>query len=324
MCSASPPSPPDYKGAAQTQGSAEIQAAIANAIMNRPQQNTPLGSQSWTQTGTAQVPAAGGLPAFSVPTYQSDIKLSPQGERLYGKALDTQENLLEQAQRSLSQPMQANDIKELTDRAYATMTSRLDPQWSQAKTSEETKLINQGLRPGAEAYDNAMRVFGQAQNDAYQQAGLASLAYSPQLLQQQIAMRVQPLNELQALQSGAQVGMPQFGGAAPTNLNAPNYQTALGQQASYLQGLYNADAQQAASMNAGLATLAGALIGLSDRRLKSNIVRVGTHRLGIAIYEYDILGERQRGVMADEVLEVRPEAVLRTGDGWLMVNYGAL
>ena len=62
----------------------------------------------------------------------------------------------------------------------------------------------------------------------------------------------------------------------------------------------------------------------SDRRLKSNIVRVGTHPLGIGIYEYDIFGERQRGVMADEVLEVMPEAVMTADNGYMMVNYGML
>ena len=67
-----------------------------------------------------------------------------------------------------------------------------------------------------------------------------------------------------------------------------------------------------------------AAIASSDRRLKSNIVRIGTHPLGIGIYEYDIFGERTRGVMADEVLTVRPEAVLEDPSGYLMVDYGRL
>jgi hypothetical protein len=63
----------------------------------------------------------------------------------------------------------------------------------------------------------------------------------------------------------------------------------------------------------------------SDRRLKSNIVRVGTHPLGIGIYEYDIFGERQRGVMADEVEAVKPEAVTtHPTEGYKMVYYGML
>jgi hypothetical protein len=71
-------------------------------------------------------------------------------------------------------------------------------------------------------------------------------------------------------------------------------------------------------------TIGGAAIKKSDRRLKSNIVRIGTHPLGIGIYEYDIDGSRQRGVMADEVLTVLPEAVLTGDDGYMMVNYGVL
>jgi hypothetical protein len=63
----------------------------------------------------------------------------------------------------------------------------------------------------------------------------------------------------------------------------------------------------------------------SDRRLKSNIVRVGTHPLGIGIYEYDIFDRRERGVMADEVEQVKPEAVvIDPADGYKMVYYGML
>jgi hypothetical protein len=92
---------------------------------------------------------------------------------------------------------------------------------------------------------------------------------------------------------------------------------------------------QQAGINAqmqGLGMLAGsalryapaAITAWSDRRLKSNIVRVGDHPLGIGIYEYDIFGNRERGVMAQEVLEVKPEAVHMMPNGFMAVNYGAL
>jgi hypothetical protein len=73
-----------------------------------------------------------------------------------------------------------------------------------------------------------------------------------------------------------------------------------------------------------LAGSLGSAAIMSDRRLKSNIVRVGTHPLGIGIYEYDIFGERQRGVMADEVQKVKPEAVVTHPSGYNMVKYGLL
>jgi hypothetical protein len=74
-----------------------------------------------------------------------------------------------------------------------------------------------------------------------------------------------------------------------------------------------------------LFSLAGAALPfMSDRRLKSNIERIGTHKLGIGVYEYDIFGERQQGVMADEVEKVMPEAVVMHPSGYKMVKYGLL
>ena len=74
----------------------------------------------------------------------------------------------------------------------------------------------------------------------------------------------------------------------------------------------------------GLGSLGGAAISKSDIRLKSNIVKVGDHPKGFGIYEYDIDGRRERGVMAQEVEKIIPEAVLEHPDGYKMVNYGAL
>jgi hypothetical protein len=70
----------------------------------------------------------------------------------------------------------------------------------------------------------------------------------------------------------------------------------------------------------------------SDRRLKENIVQVGTHPLGIGLYlfEYkaphrDLHGAgRHFGVMADEVEQVMPEAIRTGADGYLAVDYGLL
>ena len=69
----------------------------------------------------------------------------------------------------------------------------------------------------------------------------------------------------------------------------------------------------------GAAMLGAAAI--SDERLKSNIERVGTHPLGIGIYEYDIGDTREIGVMAQELLEVMPEAVMLMPSGYYAVYY---
>ena len=69
------------------------------------------------------------------------------------------------------------------------------------------------------------------------------------------------------------------------------------------------------------------VFGFSDRRLKENIVRVGTHEAtGLALYEFSYLNSaaRYRGVMADEVAKVMPEAVRREESGFDSVNYALL
>jgi len=53
--------------------------------------------------------------------------------------------------------------------------SRLEPTLARNRVSTETQLINQGLRPGTEAYDNAARILGQQENDQRTQAALQGL-----------------------------------------------------------------------------------------------------------------------------------------------------
>jgi hypothetical protein len=62
----------------------------------------------------------------------------------------------------------------------------------------------------------------------------------------------------------------------------------------------------------------------SDRRLKSNIKRVGTHPIGVGIFTYTMMGMPQRGVIAQEVQAVRPDLVKRHANGFLQVNYGEI
>ena len=52
--------------------------------------------------------------------------------------------------------------------------------------------------------------------------------------------------------------------------------------------------------------------GASDRRLKRNIVRIGTHPIGVPLYKWTyVWGEDSIGVMADELREVMPKAVFK-------------
>lgn len=74
------------------------------------------------------------------------------------------------------------------------------------------------------------------------------------------------------------------------------------------------------------AVIAVTAIVFSDRRLKENIVWRGTSSSGLNIYEFSYLGKSTRwlGVMADEVQEVRPDAVTSLAQGYLGVDYSKL
>ena len=71
---------------------------------------------------------------------------------------------------------------------------------------------------------------------------------------------------------------------------------------------------------------------LSDRSTKENIVRIGTHPLGIGLYLFQYKTEyrdenghgRHFGAMADEVESVLPQAVGRHARGHKTVDYAML
>jgi hypothetical protein len=99
--------------------------------------------------------------------------------------------------------------------------------------------------------------------------------------------------------------------------------TSLGQNATQIN---NAADPTAAILGAG-AQLGAAYLGRSDRRLKADIVHVGEDaRTGLSLYEFRYTdgAQRFRGVMADEVMEKYPAAVVTMADGYLAVNYTML
>lgn len=110
--------------------------------------------------------------------------------------------------------------------------------------------------------------------------------------------------------------------------------------AQYLQLIQGNYGGTTTGMNTGTQTVSGAkgpmqtagtalrLVGsaasISDRRLKRDIRRTGTHK-GLPLYRFKYLWSDQvyEGVMADEVFHVKPDAVLRIGN-YLAVDYRML
>lgn len=68
------------------------------------------------------------------------------------------------------------------------------------------------------------------------------------------------------------------------------------------------------------------IVQISDRRLKEDITRVGTNRLGLGVYRYRYRGMEgvYEGVMAQEVQVMHPGAVRTLPQGYLAVNHAKL
>jgi hypothetical protein len=161
--------------------------------------------------------------------------------------------------------------------------------------------------------------------------GLASSQFQNQARSQAIQeadyFQNQPLNMLNALRSGGQVNLPQFGNVSAGNsiAPAPVYAAAGDQYAAQMQN-YQAQMQQQQALMSGIGSIAGAAITASDRRLKTGIKYLYTRLDGLRVYLYHYLwgGPQYLGVMADEVAVKRPDALGPVINGFATVDYGVL
>jgi len=360
----SPPPAPDYVGAAKAQGVENLEAARATAKLGNPNVYSPYGNQTVTYDGDIPT-VTQTLTPQAQETLNAQQRVQTSLANLGQQGVQTAQNVMgtpfQFGGPSVQTALDTSQIAKMPVNAGTTgqeaIMSRLEPSLARNRVSTETQLINQGLRPGSEAYNNAINLLGQQENDARTQAVMQGLGLDissnaqgfnqalqggqfgntaqQQALAQAISSRQMPLNEITALMSGSQIQNPQFGAYQGANVQAAPIANATAQQGQYAQNLYNQQAATANAQNAGLFQLGGSALGaygmmnaaplmLSDRRLKSNIKRIGTHKLGIGIYEYDIMGRHEIGVMAQEVEKVMPEAIGRHHTGYMMVDYGRI
>lgn len=343
MCAPSPPPAPDYAAAATAQGAANQEAAVASSHLNNPNVVNPYGSQTWTE----------GASATDRPTLHQTF--SPEQQALYDKSVQSKGLLGDlgiQGAGALNQvigknldlsslPAGPGDAAGTRDSVINAMMSRVNEDTANQRDQKNSDLIAAGIRPGTKAYDDAQNQISRQYNDARNQAimsagqeGQRDFTMDTQrrkdALAEMLAGRQTPLNEINALMSGSQVSNPFAMPGASQNSNiapAPLFGAATAQYGADMAG-YNAEQAGMGNMMNGLFGLGGAAIKsgmFSDRRLKINIKRIGTHILGIGLYAWDYLwGEHAEGVMADEVLTVMPEAVLQHHTGYMMVDYWML
>ena len=256
----SSPPPPDYTGAAQATATGNLDVARATAAANRVNQVTPFGNLTYTQNGTDQ---------FGNPAYTATTSLSPDQQATLNANNRTSLGLsnLEQqglgyVQNQLNSPFPVNALPSQTVDAGQTgqdaLMARFQPMIDQQNAAEATKLQNQGVTPGSEAYNNEMRAVNQGQNDLRTQAALNGINVGnqarQQAIQEQSFFRNEPINTLNAVRTGAQVNSPTFTNVPQQGqVGGPDYLGAT--SSSYNAQLGAANAQNA--QRAGTTQAAG-------------------------------------------------------------------
>ena len=285
-----PPPTPDYRGAAIEQGAANLESARASAKLSNPNTYTPYGTQLVSYDG--DIPT---IRQTLTPTAQKTLEAQQGVElslaNLGSKGAQTASNVLDKpfsfGGPDVQTSLDLSNVAKMPVNAGMTgqeaIMQRLEPSLARQRTSTETQLINQGLRPGTEAYDNAINLLGQQETDARTQAVLQGLnldiganaqgynqalqtgqfgnTAQQQALAQAIQSRQMPLNEINALMSSSQIENPQFGAYSGANVAPAPVFAGAQAQGQFEQNKYNQQVAQNNAMTQGLFSLAGAGAG---------------------------------------------------------------
>ena len=191
------PPPPDPWATAAATTQTNQNTAAYNKALNLNNFSNPFGAQSSSISGYD--------PTSGAPIYQTNVTASPDLQNRLAQLMNQTGNadvINQHAANGLFQlsdrygafnnglmglgntlsPQAAQQAQQQgQDAAYRSQTQYLDPQFSQQQTSLESRLANQGLTPGSQAYDNAFKLFDLSKNQAYGNAANQSILTGSQI-----------------------------------------------------------------------------------------------------------------------------------------------
>ena len=249
------PATPDYTAAANAQGQQNRDTARYNAQLSNPWFSNPYGTQTvdWSGAKTGSTDT----PYVSTQLNELGQKTFDQQQQLSSDFADMTQGSLQNVRNAYSQPFSFGNGDELQAAAEDAIMSRVNPQLQRTEDTLRTRLATSGITPGSEAWNYDMDQQGRNANDARTQAILSAIQIRPQILGEETALRNQPLNELNALRTGAQVNVPQFQGFSGAQAAAAPIYQATQQQGQDALSQYNADMAWKSGMLGGLFSLGG-------------------------------------------------------------------
>jgi len=225
-----------------------------------------------------------------------------------------------QAQAQFANQAQAQQFSQEQARQQAQNQAALQ-QWQMAYANGQFQNAAQ-----AQQYAQALGMDQNAFNQALQTAQFGNTAQNQNFANQLQASNL-PINQLIGLLGLGQVQLPSGPGYTPTQVAPTDILGAQSLAAQQQQNAYNSQMQQNNSLLSGLFGLGSAgIMAFSDERLKRDVKKVGARPDGLGVYLFRYLWDQavHLGVMAQEVLWVKPEAVVRDASGFLAVDYGKL
>lgn len=263
-------------------------------------------------------------------------------DSVYGQAASRLDPRFQQSDSDMKATLAAKGISENSDayrreidnasRAKNDAYNQAQYSAQQAGSDEQSRIFGlamQSRQQGQNEVDAQGSFHNTAQSQAFNQDA-ANVAMANQARQAQIEqaayLRNMPINDIAALLgTGPGVQSPDFNPVSQVGVAAPDY---AGMVYKSFDAKNSQQQQQAAARSQMLGQIFGtvgtAATMMSDRRFKANIRRIGTLANGLATYAFNYIGDKaqQFGVMAQEVLDVIPDAVSHGADGFMRVDYG--
>lgn len=305
---------------------------ISETLMNQGKEGIEKGLPGYTAAPTAvQVPDAIKDPQ-SMGKFDINAASSPAADAQFKRTMDylapyqkRQQDANEQRLANEGLPLgseaykQAHDIlsdeqnRQITDAASG--AAAMAPQIALSGRQQQASETGQDF--GRELSGYGAQLSGQAQQQQLQGSQE----------QQDIAKRQQYYNEIAASLGGQQLNpINAGGGGGDSALNVAN---AFQQYNSGVMNNYNQNVAQRNAQIGAAADITSSLIPWSDERLKDDIEQVGELPTGEGIYDFHYKWEDDdeplhTGVMAQEIEERYPEAVVHDPSGYRKVDYRRL
>lgn len=282
----SAPPAPDPIATANAQGQANIEAARATANMNRVNQITPFGSITYSQPGGSVEDQVRAMVQANYDQWQAGTYRPNYGNDKFGAQIQEgwRGDIEEQNARNIVGRNGSGDrweqrvtldprVQAVADRLLGTagrsagegdrnrveaaLFDRMNPQLDRERETMETRLRNQGITPGSEAYSASQADFGRNVNDA--RLGVISQAGQEQ--DRAMRNRQQMMGELlSVLGMGPQSG---GGGGGGVNVAPADVTSAYGMQQAANNQRWQGQVANVQSNNAAAASAVGAAAAIA-------------------------------------------------------------